>query len=102
MLTPILIFQVTGLVTHTRHRVVPAHVPTVSRIRLILWYDYTSRLALVLNYESQNASWSINWLKVYRRQSVVGVVNAGVHSPVMQLPMLLGMATVAALSLVML
>jgi len=49
-----------------------------------------------------NASWSINWLKVYRRQSVVGVVNAGVRSPLMRLPMLLGMATVAAISLVIL
>lgn len=49
-----------------------------------------------------NASWSINSLKVYRRQSVVGVVNAGVHSPIMQspLPMLLGITTAAAFSLV--
>jgi hypothetical protein len=51
-----------------------------------------------------NASWSINWLKVYRRQNVVGVVNAGTHSPIMQwsLPMLLGITTAAAFSLVVL
>jgi len=48
-----------------------------------------------------NASWSINSLKVYRRQSVVGVVNAGIHSPVMQLTLLI-MATAATLSLVVL
>jgi hypothetical protein len=49
-LTPLLIFQVTGLVTHTRHPVVLAHVPIVLRIRLILWYDATRYLVLVLNY----------------------------------------------------
>ncbi|KAI0304861.1 concanavalin A-like lectin/glucanase domain-containing protein [Russula brevipes] len=49
-----------------------------------------------------NASWSINWLKVYRRQSVVGVVSAGVPPPIMQLHLsaLLGIATLAAFSLV--
>lgn len=51
-----------------------------------------------------NASWSINSLKVYRRQSLIGVVNAGIPSPVMQLrlPGLLGMAMVTAFSLVIL
>lgn len=49
MLTSILIFQVTGLVTHTRHRVVPVHVPIVLQIRIILWYDYTCRLALTFS-----------------------------------------------------
>jgi len=95
---------VTGLVTHTRHPVVLAHVPIVLRIRLISWYDATRYLALVLNDAPQNASWSINWLKVYRRQSVVGVVNAGVHSPIMYLPlpMLLGITTAVAFSLVVL
>ncbi len=58
----------------------------------------------MLKYAPQNASWSINWLKVYRRQSVIGVVNAGVHSPIMQLPLpkLLGIAAAAAFSLVFL
>jgi len=32
-----------------------------------------------------NASWSINSLKVYRRQNVAGVVSAGMPSPVKQL-----------------
>ncbi|KAI0004307.1 glycoside hydrolase family 16 protein [Russula compacta] len=51
-----------------------------------------------------NASWSINTLKVYRRQSIIGVVNAGVPPPVMQLhlPMLLGMAALTAFFLVVL
>ncbi|KAI0283293.1 concanavalin A-like lectin/glucanase domain-containing protein [Russula aff. rugulosa BPL654] len=51
-----------------------------------------------------NASWSINWLKVYRRQNIVGVVNAGTHSPIMQLPlpMLLWITAAAAFSLVVL
>jgi len=50
-----------------------------------------------------NASWSINYLKVYRRQSIVGVANAGIPSPIMQshLPMLLGMVMVTAFSLVL-
>jgi len=47
-LTPLLMFQVTGLVTHTRHLVVLAHVPIVLRIQLILWYDATRYLALML------------------------------------------------------
>ncbi|KAI9508757.1 glycoside hydrolase family 16 protein [Russula earlei] len=51
-----------------------------------------------------NASWSINYLKVYRRQSVVGVANAGVVPPVKQLciPMLLSLVAISAFSLVVL
>jgi len=50
-----------------------------------------------------NASWSINYLKVYRRQTIVGAVNAGIPSPIMQLhlPMLLGMVMVTAFALVL-
>jgi len=48
-----------------------------------------------------NASWSINSLKVYRRQNVIGVVNAAVHSPIMQLPIPM-ITTVAAFSLIVL
>jgi len=49
-----------------------------------------------------NASWEINSLKVYRRQTVVGVVNAGVVPPVKQLhlPALLGLAAVIVVFLV--
>jgi hypothetical protein len=49
-LTQLLIFQVTGLVTHTRHPIVLAHVPNILWIRPILWYDATRYLTLMLNY----------------------------------------------------
>ncbi|KAI0257529.1 glycoside hydrolase family 16 protein [Lactifluus subvellereus] len=51
-----------------------------------------------------NASWNINWLKVYRRQNVVGVVSAGTPSPVLQLrlPLLTAIAAMAIFGLVML
>ncbi|KAH9968940.1 glycoside hydrolase family 16 protein [Russula dissimulans] len=48
-----------------------------------------------------NASWSINSLKVYRLQGVIGAVNAGVVPPVkrLHLPALLGLAAVIAVFL---
>ncbi|KAI0307829.1 concanavalin A-like lectin/glucanase domain-containing protein [Multifurca ochricompacta] len=46
-----------------------------------------------------NASWSINWLKVYRRQNVVGVVSASAPPLAMRLPLLLAIATMTAFGL---